>query len=246
MEKLILLQTLDLSSNQINELSNNSFKSLVSLRKLFLNDNNISFVDVNSFAGLSSIQVINLSSNRFTILQPESFVFLKSLHSLYLEGNKWNCDCRMQPFKRMLLLKPRIQIHDRPKCSTTSVDWSQRALDHFQCPPKIFRNITETELTVSEGSTMRLKCAIHIETFGRKGIDKDYLSSSKINWYWNNVQITNNSKGCDQNCRNIVNHHSHQHFQIDEAIETYDSITTVCFLIICQFSFHFIGIILQF
>ncbi|KPM07800.1 hypothetical protein QR98_0063060 [Sarcoptes scabiei] len=152
----------------------------------------------------------------------------------------------MQPFKRLLLLKSRIQIHDSPRCSSGSIIWSNLALDHFQCAPKILRNLSETDVTVSEGSTMHLKCAIHIETFGDDSIDREYLSYTQINWYWNNLPISNNSKGCDHNCNNpssnnlanniisSISHQNHhqqqhhfQHFQIDERIEEMNSFVKI-------------------
>lgn len=69
--------------------------------------------------------LVNFSSNRLTVLQPETFISLPTLHSLYLEDNYWNCNCRMQPFKRMLLLSSQINIPDQPKCVSTSVVWNK-------------------------------------------------------------------------------------------------------------------------
>lgn len=219
-EHLIRLQTLDLSWNRIREISNNSFNKLVSLRKLSLERNNISYIDINSFAGLINLQTINLASNHLTILNPDSFILLKNLHTLYLESNEWNCNCRMQPFKRMLIQQRyRLQIIDQPRCSGTSVIWSNLALDHFQCAPKIYHNVSDTDITLSEGSTLRMKCAIEIETFGDPIVDREYLSLSNINWYWNNIQIMNNSKGCDHNCNKHMPISHSQEFQIDESIE---------------------------
>ena len=79
----------------------------------------------------------------------------------------------------------------------------------------------DTEVTVSEGSILKLKCATFTQTFGDNNIDEDYLSFSKINWYWNDVLITNFSKGADANS---------QHFQINEYFQEYNSSINVKFV----------------
>lgn len=163
-----------------------------------------------------------LSYNRLTFLQPETFIPLISLHSIYLEGNMWNCNCRMQPFKRMLLLRSMLNVLDQPRCiSNHSAVWSNLALENFQCPPQIMKNFSEPEVTVSEGSPLRLKCAIVIETFGDQRLDEEYLASSSIEWYWNQVLITNNSKGCE-NCKNFSPDDNGKHFVIQEYVREYN------------------------
>ncbi|KAI2808551.1 hypothetical protein BLOT_006496 [Blomia tropicalis] len=223
-ENLTYLRHLDLSFNNIDYIANDSFVTLTNLQTLSLNNNDLTSIDIGAFNGLIKIESIKLNSNRLHILQPETFINLRALHSLYLESNNWDCNCRMQPFKRMLLIKQNIKIHDNPKCIANSVVWSNLALEHFQCKPTIMRNYSDTDVTISEGSTLRLKCAIFIESFGDSMLDEGYLSHSTINWSWKNIPITNNSKGCDHNCRNIGNNAANmQQFRIYEHIREYNT-----------------------
>lgn len=83
---------------------------------------------------------------------------------------------------------------------------------------------------MSEGSVLRLKCAIFIETFGESAVDEQYLAHSAINWHWKEVLITNNSRGCDRKheCKALTssvvgeNNHS-QTFKIEEYVREYNS-----------------------
>mgnify|MGYP007002792810 CR=1 FL=1 len=80
---------------------------------------------------------------------------------------------------------------------------------------------------------LRLKCAIFIETFGSTAVDEQYLAYSNINWYWKDVPITNNSRGCDRRCKQQSssapgdnsnnNNNSQQLFTIEEYFREYNS-----------------------
>lgn len=232
-ESLTNLRILDLSFNKIDHISNNSFREFVNLKVLMLNNNELSFIDTDAFNGLVTIEKIFLNSNSLKTLQPEVFSHLRALHSLYLESNLWECNCRMQPFKRMLLQKSQLKVHDSPRCITNDVVWGELALENFQCAPRILRNFSDSEVTVSEGSVLRLKCAIFIETFGSTAVDEQYLAYSNINWYWKDVPITNNSQGCDRRCKQQSssapgdnsnnNNNSQQLFTIEEYFREYNS-----------------------
>lgn len=82
---------------------------------------------------------------------------------------------------------------------------------------------SDTDVTASEGSTLRLKCAIIIETFGEGSLDEEYLSFSHINWRWNEVLIKNNSKGCNQDCKQFGNSDNSQQFVLDEYVREYEN-----------------------
>lgn len=178
---------------------------------------------MNAFNNLNSLRILNLAANRLTTLEADVLKPVLRLHSLYLEGNDWNCDCKMQPFKRQLLLRNLVTVLDQPRCKATGSVWSNLALDNFQCAPKIYRNFSDNEVTTAEGSTLRLKCAVMIETFGDQAADEEYLSYTQLSWYWNDVLITNNSKGCDEACNGYTTSEkgTSQHFEVHDAIREF-------------------------
>jgi hypothetical protein len=75
----------------------------------------------------------------------------------------------------------------------------------------IFFN-SSSNLDVIEGSTLKLECAIILDT----GVDDSQPFA--IHWYWQNIPITNNSKGCGEDCQ--IQNESTQYFLITERIQT--------------------------
>ncbi len=67
-------------------------------------------------------------------------------------------------------------------------------------------------MDVSEGTTLKLECAIILDTGG----DDSQLFA--IHWLWQNIPITNNSKGCGEDCH--IQNESTQYFLITERIQT--------------------------
>lgn len=63
------LEELSLNNNNITELPNNTFTSLVSLRRLELNDNQISHLNANSFQPIEQLRELFLSRNRIATVE---------------------------------------------------------------------------------------------------------------------------------------------------------------------------------
>lgn len=82
-----VLETLDMSFNEIRALPDNGLSSLRALQKLFLQNNRISSVADRAFVGLSDLQILNLSTNALTALPPEMFQSSRDIKQIYLNNN---------------------------------------------------------------------------------------------------------------------------------------------------------------
>ncbi|KAG5880976.1 hypothetical protein JTB14_018705 [Gonioctena quinquepunctata] len=79
---------LDISFNQIYELSSDTFINLTQLQNLSLAFNNISFLPTGLFSNVHSLVVLNVSSNDLDQFLPGTFEHLESLQILDLSNNK--------------------------------------------------------------------------------------------------------------------------------------------------------------
>lgn len=82
-----VMETLDMSYNEISNLPDNGLSSLRALQKLFLQNNRISQVADRAFVGLSDMQILNLSTNALTALPPEMFQSSRDIKQIYLNNN---------------------------------------------------------------------------------------------------------------------------------------------------------------
>lgn len=82
-----VLETLDMSYNEISNLPDNGLSSLRALQKLYLQNNRISNVADRAFVGLSDLQLLNLSTNALTALPPEMFQSSRDIKHIYLNNN---------------------------------------------------------------------------------------------------------------------------------------------------------------
>ncbi|XP_054160617.1 immunoglobulin superfamily containing leucine-rich repeat protein-like [Oppia nitens] len=204
------LRTLDMSSNLIPFVNKHSFHNLTDLKTLSLERNRITFIDDMAFDGLINLSYLKLSQNQLTTMRSQILDPLTQLHSLTLSDNKWQCDCTLRSFRKYLLSTTRITVIDEPKCYDTIhsnyIDkWNQLGLSWFLCAPVISNySGVSSNVNVNEGSTLELECGIVLTD------DDDQQLS--IQWYWNTIPITNNSKGCGEDCQIKSN----QQFLINE------------------------------
>lgn len=83
----LVLETLDLSYNDLIVVTDNGLSKLRSLSRIFLQHNAISSLEVGAFGGLLSLQVLNLSSNFIDTIPPDLFSDTKSLKEIMLSNN---------------------------------------------------------------------------------------------------------------------------------------------------------------
>ena len=108
-----LLQNLDLSKNRIQDVYDDTFKSLTKLKYLNLAYN--LFHRVNTLVHMKSIIKLDLSLN-FVSEVPETFlqtVKNSGLINLDLSGNPYSCTCALQPFKKWILADRNVFLHSR-------------------------------------------------------------------------------------------------------------------------------------
>ena len=81
------LEMLDLSSNQIDVLGNDSFARLTSLKQLYLGENHVHQIEPYAFTN-ASVQVLILESNRLTEIGKSMFRGARLLQQLSLKNNQ--------------------------------------------------------------------------------------------------------------------------------------------------------------
>ncbi|XP_066304416.1 uncharacterized protein [Branchiostoma lanceolatum] len=91
------LQILNLSANQLNDISVGVFDGLGNLRTLYLNDNSFHKLRSGLFMPLKKLQEISLENNHLKTLTED--VFTKPLGTrllMFLKGNEWVCNCAIK------------------------------------------------------------------------------------------------------------------------------------------------------
>lgn len=86
----LVIETLDLSYNDLIVVTDNSLSKLRSLSKLLLQNNAISTLEDGALEGLLSLQVLNLSSNFMNTLPPDLFSNAKFLKEINVSNNTIN------------------------------------------------------------------------------------------------------------------------------------------------------------
>lgn len=86
----LVIETLDMSYNDLIVVNDNSLSKLRSLSKLLLQNNALSNLEGGAFEGLLSLEVLNLSSNFMNTLPPDLFSETKSLKEINLSNNTIN------------------------------------------------------------------------------------------------------------------------------------------------------------
>ncbi|XP_052002316.1 leucine-rich repeat-containing G-protein coupled receptor 4 isoform X2 [Xyrauchen texanus] len=84
-EDLIVLHTLDLSYNEIEDLP--SFQDCVRLQDISLQQNQIQQIDRSTFRSMTSLRVLDLSRNRIQFIHRDAFLSLSALTNLDLSLN---------------------------------------------------------------------------------------------------------------------------------------------------------------
>ena len=88
LELLTLLETLNLSKNQLLYLQEGIFSKLRCLQQLDLSENQLSSLSVENLRGLVALSYLNLSRNRLLCIEKTALSSLYLLHNLYLSYNR--------------------------------------------------------------------------------------------------------------------------------------------------------------
>ncbi len=88
LHKLIQLFLVDISNNQMEVITKDSFVNLPRLSQILLPANKISVVEEKSFSNLKTINLLDLHENNLTVLETSVFEGVSAVHTLNLKENK--------------------------------------------------------------------------------------------------------------------------------------------------------------
>lgn len=91
----VMLQTLNMGGNKLDDLTSGIFKGLRNLLKLYLNRNRISRLENGTFENLISLNKLDLSENEIFVIDQEAFSGLQHLTYLDLARNKLGIVCQV-------------------------------------------------------------------------------------------------------------------------------------------------------
>ncbi|XP_039264889.2 uncharacterized protein LOC120340642 [Styela clava] len=94
------LVTLSLRHNKIQHIGDKAFASLRNLVVLFLSNNEISSLSPTSFSGIPKLKSLQLNGNKLKYIQ--EMPPMPNLGKFGLAYNLWECDCKMQEFRRWI------------------------------------------------------------------------------------------------------------------------------------------------
>ncbi|XP_065170512.1 LOW QUALITY PROTEIN: adhesion G protein-coupled receptor A3 [Atheta coriaria] len=193
--QFVALQKLDLSKNQLVQLTNNQFSELPNLRRLDLSGNSIKIIDQLSFNNLQVLESLKLSQNQIVTIEKGTFTQFQNLKDLDISGNPLKCDCSL-----LWLLdwtkKMTVKLKSNPKCATPPAYFG-RALRkikvgediHCKSPAKN-RDIPIVDLTpdhsqvVFEGDSLRLNCRAPSMPEEYYKNEENEESHDRVEWLW--------------------------------------------------------------
>ncbi|TDG97505.1 hypothetical protein EPR50_G00226680 [Perca flavescens] len=106
------LQTLDISSNDLKELSPELFSPIQSLKSLYVSRTSLWSLDFLIGANLTKLEFLQARNNEYSILTEKVFNSTPALVYLDLQGNSFTCDCDNAWFKRWALNNTQTQVFD--------------------------------------------------------------------------------------------------------------------------------------
>ncbi|KAF8368405.1 lron-8 [Pristionchus pacificus] len=145
--QLTHLESIDLSSNKIADLTRDTFCRVPGVAELLLAKNQLSSFDVAKNC-LSGLKRLDLSGNSFTTFSSSLFDLLPSLTSLDISENPIECECGMKEFIEFAQKEDsKFLNQDRTKCASPQALFGQsifRVKLESVCVPKssnVFSNL---------------------------------------------------------------------------------------------------------
>ncbi|XP_034717836.1 toll-like receptor 22 isoform X1 [Etheostoma cragini] len=106
------LQTLDISSNDLMELSPELFFPIRSLKSLYISRTSLWSLDFLIDAKLTKLEFLQARKNEYSILTDSVFSSTPALVYLDLQGNSFTCDCDNAWFSKWALYNTQTQVFD--------------------------------------------------------------------------------------------------------------------------------------
>ncbi|XP_078572960.1 leucine-rich repeat transmembrane protein FLRT3-like [Branchiostoma floridae x Branchiostoma japonicum] len=104
LEKLSTLTDLSLARNKLRLLDDLVLPSSVKLQLLDVSFNDLSQISTDSFSGIekSSLKSLSLSGNKIKTIAPSAFSQMPQLKNLTMDQNPWHCGCDLLPLREWL------------------------------------------------------------------------------------------------------------------------------------------------
>ncbi|XP_045890674.1 toll-like receptor 13 isoform X1 [Micropterus dolomieu] len=87
------LQTLDISSNELKDLSPDLFSPIRSLKSLYISRTNLQSLDFFIEANLTNLEFLQARKNMYSVISEEVIKSLPALIYMDFQGNSFTCDC---------------------------------------------------------------------------------------------------------------------------------------------------------
>ncbi|TRZ00738.1 hypothetical protein DNTS_035696 [Danionella cerebrum] len=98
-----LLQILQLSHNQISEISLSDLHKCHHLKELHLEHNSITTIHPRAFQDLKQLKVLNLRYNLLATIPNTAYQSLQNLNALVeVSFNRWHCDCKLNILRKWI------------------------------------------------------------------------------------------------------------------------------------------------
>ncbi|XP_043785504.1 insulin-like growth factor-binding protein complex acid labile subunit [Apis laboriosa] len=106
---LTAIQTLDLSYNEINDLSEpDIFEPPTNLTNLYLSHNRLTHLPLNKILPLPNLKILDLESNSIGVFDETFMKIINNGTKVRYHGNSLHCDCHVRPLKRWLATQTEI------------------------------------------------------------------------------------------------------------------------------------------
>ncbi|KAM9713043.1 uncharacterized protein ACNS7B_023364 [Menidia menidia] len=104
------LETLDLSVNELNDLSPELFSPIGHLKGLYISRITLKSLDFLVYANLNELEFLQAKKNQFAVIPEEVISSLPALVFVDLEDNGFSCECTNEFFLKWMKASPQTQV----------------------------------------------------------------------------------------------------------------------------------------
>lgn len=227
--ELRILIELDLSQNELLQLSPATFRGNDRLRLLVLNDNPLSSLVAEQFPPLQHLKRLELSRCKLRSIHPFAFTNLRALETVHihqnlltfihhttfnlpvlktltLSENPWHCDCRLRGFHEWFLDGSRNFGNEEVFCDSpenlAQISWRSIKGEDMVCPPIAVS--TPTVIRTEPGADISFGCFVRGDP------------QPTVTWSFRHFEIHNNT---NQNSEIVI--YKYQIEDFDEYSDDY-------------------------